>query len=265
MNAAGSYEWLLARIRELSTPGPVSEEWLLEQIRTELRPRRRLADATIVEVRGAPGRAVLLFHWRQDPRLYGLPLDLGDTHHEYLYGTPVHSAGQWLEEFFTSLTVHLDTGAVGNSARVAREDYIVLDDSRPWPWDDRFSLDVFARQDSRRPFWEVAATPDRSGGDERVATATVSRATVEAAELERLVYRDGAPPSVVLDVARLAVHEAGESGALRVVTTLSHPDLALLGFQLDATGARVVDTAFLDEDRQAAAALLSRSRGESAS
>jgi hypothetical protein len=76
------------------------------------------------------------------------------------------------------------------------------------------------------------------------------------AHLEHVEVADGAPVTVVVDLAHLAAHAAGAAGALSVTTDLDAPELAVAGFSVRPGGRREVDTSFLDEDPAGAARLL---------
>lgn len=106
----------------------------VEELRARLPGGARLSDAKIFGVRPEGDGCLVLFRWRRDPRLYALGINLRDVSREYFYGTPVNSWEEWLMSFGVNLLVHLDTGAVENSARTRRDDYIELNDQLTWPY-----------------------------------------------------------------------------------------------------------------------------------
>lgn len=244
----------------------------------------------VVEVRDARDEVVLLLRRRRDPRLYGIPVPLGDTSEDFYYtGYAVASVEEWLESVDVGLLIHMGTGFWASARRAAVDDYIELRADGGWPHDDRFYFQVLepmdpfllerasaiaasgmdptvaaARRDVGRLICWVTASANNATAGTYVAQAVVSWTGDTTAHLELVEVADGAPISVLVDAAHLAAHAAGAAGALSVSTDLDAPELRIAGFRVVADGRRQVDTSFLDEDPAAAAALIERSRGEEA-
>jgi hypothetical protein len=236
----------------------------------------------IVEVRDSPTAVVLLVRWDRDPRLYGIPIDIEDISRDFYYTDfPVDSAQEWLESVDVGLTVHLGTGFRGSARRTAVEDYIELRAEGGWPVDERFHFGVVepadphgwlrvpfvkrsgldptpavASLDSGRLIAWVVCFENNSTGSPYVGQAVVSWTGDSVAALEDVEVAAGVPVTVVVDLAQLGAHVAGDAGALSVVTDLEVAELEVAGFLAGEAGRRVVDTSFLDEDPVGAARLL---------
>ena len=220
--------------------------------------------------------------WDRDPQLYGVPISLRDTSHEFYYTDyPVASVEEWLESVDVGLMVKLDTGLRMSARRARVGDYIELRDEDGWPVDHRFTYDGVAPSDPyawrRVPFvaasgldpspavaardagrligW-VTCAENNSAGEPYVGQAIVCWATPGEAVLELVETTDGVPVTVAVDLAYAAAHDAASAGARTVATELEAPEFAIVGFRSSADGRRVLDASLLDADPSAAAALL---------
>lgn len=259
------------------------EQEFRDRLRRMYRPGTRLgAECAVVEVRDAPGEVILLVRFERDPRLYGIPIPLGDTSRDFYYTDyPVASAEEWLDSVGLGLMIHMDTGFRAGARRTAVDDYIELRADGGWPVDERFYYDVVeptdpyswervpfvaaagldptaavASRDSGRLIGWVTGYENNSTGEPYVAHAVVSWTGESTAHLELVEVADGVPVTVVVDLAHLAAHAAGAAGALSVATDLDAPELALAGFRVGPGGRRELDTSFVDEDPVGAARLL---------
>lgn len=259
------------------------EPELRERLRGMYPPGTRLGDdCAVVEVRDAPGEVVLLVRWQRDPRLYGIPIPLGDISRDFYYTDyPVASAAEWLDSVGLGLMIQMDTGFRAGARRTAVDDYLELRADGGWPVDERFYYDVVEPTDpyswERVPFvaaagldptaavasrgtgrliaW-VTGYENNSTGEPYVAQAVVSWTGETTAHLEHVEVADGVPVTLVVDLAHLASHAAASAGALSVTTDLDAPELAVVGFRVGLGGRREVDTSFLKEDPAGAARLL---------
>jgi hypothetical protein len=257
---------------------------LVERLRAMLPPGCAVADGCrVVEVREAGDEAVVLVRWDRDPGLYGVPVPLTDTRHEFFYPDyEVASTEEWLDSVGEGLRVMLDTGHRATARRRRVADYIELRDTGGWPGDERFSLqdglhdaDLLAerlRRDGLDPTlalerqaqgrlmtWLLSYENNATGGP-WVGHAVVSHQGEATALLEQVETLPGAPPSVALDLAYFASHAAVAQGAMSVTTALCDPELALAGFRADASGTRVLSADFLDADPDGARVVLERGR-----
>ena len=235
---------------------------------------------TAVEVREAPGEAVLVVQFDRDPSQYGIPISLTDTDHEYYYtDLPVAGEEEWLESVSIGLMVNLDTGLRARARRRLVDDYIELREEGGWPEDNRFALQevhpefqtgvesglrevgLDARpaarscDESRLAVW-MFAYENNSAGEPTVGQVVVSSTGEASAELEHLEVTAGVPAMVKLDLAYFAAHTAAARGVRTISTTLADPELELIGFQDTRTGVRTLDTSFLGADPDGARALL---------
>ncbi|MCW2796396.1 hypothetical protein [Nocardioides sp.] len=246
---------------------------------------RHFSDAALTEVRLVGDEAVFVFRWAQDRHVFGVPISLTDVDKSYFYEQPVTSIDEWLDELTLGLMVQLDVGFVARASRARVGEYIELR-APTWPMDDRFfdqiitpaeppiawgcvpsvaaaGLDTepaLTERDVGRLVAWITAYENNSTGGPFVGTACVSRVDEDTATLVHLEAVPDAPPTVVLELARLAVYEAACTGALRVVTEMPHAELDVLGFRETPGGAREVHTDLLDASPDLAAALLARSQ-----
>jgi hypothetical protein len=237
------------------------------------------AAGSFVEVREGQDEAVLLLRWTNDPHLYGVPIDLTDTRHEYYYDTyEVASDEEWLDSVGLGLMVSLDTGFRAHARRRRVDDYIELRAEGGWPEDDRFyfqdgdpalpglvssllsdgldpssALELHAQ--GRLLAWLVSYE-NNSTGHPFVGQALVAAAEADAATLVRVEVSPGVPDSVRLDLAYFASQTAAAGGAQSITTALPDEFLDLAGFRPAEDGRRL-DTTFLDADPDGARALLS--------
>ena len=194
------------------------------------------ADGSFVEVREGQDEAVLLLRWTDDPHLYGVPIDLTDTGHEYYYDAyEVASDEEWLDSVGLGVMVSLDTGFRARARRRHVDDYIELRAEGGWPEDDRFcfqdgdpalpGLASSLRSDGLDPSsalklhaqgrllaWLVSYE-NNSTGHPFVGQAVVAAAETDAATLVRIEASPGVPDSVRLDLAYFASQAAAAGGA----------------------------------------------------
>lgn len=245
-------------------------------------PGTELEPGCVVDgVRDGRGEAVLTLRCGRDPRTYGIPVPLGDTERDFYYPeNPVSSVDEWLESVRLGMSIHVGTGLPSRARRTLVGDYIELREPGGWEYDPRFYLDVV--EPDERQSWDRVALVAESGLDpapaiagrdagrligwvtayEEGATtrpyaghAVVSWTSDDTADLEHVEVTAGAPLTVLVGLARRGAHLAGGAGAVRVTTRLDTPELDLVGFRY-VDGRRAVDTSFLDEDPDGAAALL---------
>lgn len=258
---------------------------LLHRLRGKFRPGRMVPGTTqgvVVEVRGNRDEAVLMLRWPKDPNLYGVPIDLADTGHEYYYATyPVADDDEWLESVGIGLMVGLEeTRLYARRRRVG--DYIELRSRATWPSDDRFCLDlghpqcpdfaVTLRSDGLDPtiainldaqdrllVWAVSYQ-DNSIGRPYVAQAVIATdgSDTDTAALEHLEAGTEVPDYAALSVAYFAAHEAAAKGVHTITTTLPEGFLDLAGFRPAPEGRRL-ETDFLHSDPDGARKMLEAS------
>lgn len=270
----GSRCWHASQMRARSSPAQV-----LADIQRSLPPGSRVGDlGTVLEVRAGGSEAVLLLRWARDPNTYGIPIPLGDV--DTFFGWPDEGVEERLALLDITLMEELGTGLVSRARRHLVGDYIELA-APDWPADQRFFHSV-AHPDSDE-FEAMASTVRADGLDPSVALASaqsgslvtwvlagennrqgqpyVGQAVItghlgKPAVLQIMQLTDGVPLTVAVDLAHLASHRAGEAGFLAVRTDIDLPVLDLVGYRPENDGTRVVDTTFLNEDRDRAAALL---------
>ena len=256
---------LLARLREMYPSG------------TALQP-----GCVVEDVLGSPGEAVLTLRCGRDPRTYGIPIPLGSTSRDYYdRANPVGSIDEWLESVRTGLSIQVGTGLHSRARRRLVNGYIELREADGWQYDSRFYLDIvepdepqswdrlsllreagfdpapaLASRDQGRLIAWVTAYDDESPTNPYAGHAVVSWTGDETADLEHVEVRPGSPATLLVGLARRGAHFAGGAGALSVTTGLDNPELDLVGFRYGPDGRRAVDTGFLDEDPDGAAALL---------
>ena len=255
---------LLARLRDMYPTG------------TELDP------GCVVEgIREGRREAVLTLRCGRDPRTYGIPIPLGDTKRDFYFPeTPVSSVDEWLESVRLGMSILVGTGLHYRARRKLVGDYIELREAGGWRDDPRFFLDVvdpdepqswdrvalvaeasldpaaaIASRDEGRLIGWVTAYEENPTTNPYVGHAVVSWTGDDTADLEHVEVTPGTPVTVLLGLVRRGAHLAGAAGALTVTTSLEAPELDLVGFR-PADGRRAVDTGFLDEDPDGAAALL---------
>ena len=269
-----------------SMPADTDPTHLRGSLHRRYRPGVRLgADCDVVEVRDAPGEVVLLVRWQRDPRLYGVPIPLGDTRRDFYSGDPVESDEEWLDSVSLGLTILVDTGFEVGARRTAVGDHIELRTEGSWPDDERFYYDVvdpadpaswervrvvaedgldpaaaLASRDAGRLIAWVTGYENNSAGSPYVGHAVVSWTGATTAHVEHVEVAEGVPVTVLVDLVHLAAHAAGSAGALVVTTDRDEPELGVAGFRERPGGPRVVDTGFLEEDPAGAARLLKTTR-----
>ena len=246
-------------------------------------PGTRVGESgAVVDVRASASDAVVLLRWGRDPNVYGIPIPLGAV--DTFFGWPDEGIEQRLADLDITLMEELDTGLMHRARRRLVGDYIELT-GPDWPYDQRFypsvaypghgdprALSATMRAAGLDPAlalaraeagtlvaWVVAHENNRQGMP-YMGQAVVTGLDEEHAELELLELASlDLPDTVSLDLAHLASHLAGEAGFRDVRTRLDLPVLRLAGYRDQGSGAWAVDTRFLDEDLEAAAALLAES------
>ena len=234
---------------------------------------------SVLEVREADTEAVVLLRWERDPRLYGIPIDLTDTRHEYYYDRHgVQDDEEWFDSVGLGLMVALDTGLRARSRRRQVGDYIELGTEDGWPTDDRFyfqqaevdDVDGLAeglmadgldptpalthRSEGRVLAW-LLAYENNATGCPWLGHALVVAEADGSALLHTVETVPNTPDTLRLDLAYFAAHMAAEAGAMRVTTSLPDAYFATAGFEPAERG-RVLDTSFLAADPDAARRML---------
>lgn len=86
---------------------------------------------TVLEVRLVGSDAVVIFGWLDEPKPFGLHIDLCETSSEFYYGDPVDSFDDWIEYLDVYVMVSLGTGLINRSQRIDRDDYVGLREPLP--------------------------------------------------------------------------------------------------------------------------------------
>ncbi|MFI6737241.1 hypothetical protein ACIBI9_30305 [Nonomuraea sp. NPDC050451] len=209
-----------------------------------------------VNVRPEPDGMLVIFRWRRDPNLYAIAVEYPTAPRSPWTGMPVHSAYEWAADVAGWLAEELATGLVRRGRRTIRSGYVLLDPRDapdvcptgyfvslvpPHPteagsWLAKAGLDVtIPRQliaESRLACWLQAYVNNERGrpfvGHAAASWENEQRTTVR---LDLVHVLPGIPPEVRNALVRLAVGEATEAGALRVVTEIDDAALAGLGFR----------------------------------
>lgn len=219
---------------------------LADQLRAMFPPGRRVGEpaCTVVEVRAGLDEVVLLVRWNRGPHLYGIPISLTDTSHEFYYTDyEVSSDDEWLDSVDVGLMVMMGTGHRATAKRSQVADYIELRSTDGWPVDERFclqegececnllaerlreagldpSLALERRAQKRLLVWLLTYENNATGGP-WVGQSVVTRIGPTEAELEQVETAPGVPATVGLDLAYFASQFAAARGALTVTTSLS--------------------------------------------
>lgn len=225
---------------------------------------------------------LVLFRWQRDPHPYTFPVPLGDLSASPWTGEPVRSARKWSQDLGGLLEEELLTGYVASASRALVDGRIELREPR-WPWQRHFdvmevgsqisadalvhagldiALPLRLRADKTLLGWEALSYSNKR----RLGWVGCAATCWQDATTARLVHLDTAPDlpvSAILDLVRAAVCEAADSGAAVVLSDLSVPHGAVLGFRPTKEGSLRVDTDLLVQDLDAAAALGKQSRGYS--
>lgn len=85
--------------------------------------------ATVREVRLVDNDAVLIFDWPDQPKPFGLHIDLLDTSREFYYGDPVESFDDWIEYLDVYVMVSLGTGVTNRASHADYGDYVGIRES----------------------------------------------------------------------------------------------------------------------------------------
>ncbi|MFF4190011.1 hypothetical protein [Nonomuraea sp. NPDC001831] len=224
-----------------------------------LRPGAVTAGFAGVEVVAEGDGLLVVFRWRRDPNTYALRIGFPAASESAWTGLPVSSADAWAHDVEFLLMEELDTGLVRRSRRTVRDGRVLLDTRDApdvWPagyyvdavpldddapatdagfWLARAGLDVGVPRrliaEARLACW-LQAYLDHDRGEPFVGHAAASwedeRHTM--ARLDVACVLPGVPAGVRRALARLAVHEVAEAGALGVVTAIDVPELRELGF-----------------------------------
>lgn len=220
-----------------------------------------------------------MFRWETSPHLFGVPLSLTRTHRRLDWDRPAADLDEWLESVDLWLMEDVENGFEDLARRRLVDDYLELR-GPGWEGDHRFCTEAVDPRDSdswlRVPFVQrdgldprpaeqrrdagtllvwVTGYENNSTGSPYLAHATVVQAQPGVAELDHVELAAGVPDTLVLDLVHTAAHAAAASGAATVITRLSLPHLEINGFRPRGDHL-ALDTKFLDEDHDAAAALL---------
>jgi hypothetical protein len=258
------------------------EQELLGLLREMYPPGSELEPGCVVDdIRAGRREAVLTMRCGRDPRTYGIPIPLGDPTRDFYYPeNRLSSIDEWLESVRLGMSIHVGTGLHARARRTLVDDYIELREENGWQYDPRFYLDVvepdepqswdrvpllaeagldpapaIASRDAGRLIGWVTAYEDGAATNPYAGHAVVTWTGDDTGDLEHVEVTPRAPVTVLVGLVRRGAHFAGASGALSVTTRLEAPELDLVGFRY-ADGRRAVDTGFLDEDPEGAAALL---------
>ncbi|MFF4778996.1 hypothetical protein ACFY05_39850 [Microtetraspora fusca] len=240
-------------------------EWSRQEVLAAVRTCLSRAGAvtegySAVDVRPEPHDILVIFRWRLDPNLYAIPVEYPTVPQSPWTGLPVESAYEWAADVAGWLAEELSTGLVRRGRRTIRSGYVLLDPrdapdvcpagycigsvpphaTEAGSWLAEAGLDVtIPRKLLARGSlvcW-LQAYVDNVRGEPFVGQAAASwedeqRTTVR---LDLVHVLPGIPPEVRDALVRLAVGEAAEAGALRVVTEIDDAALVGLGFR-PATG-----------------------------
>ena len=219
---------------------------------------------------------VVVFRWRRNPHLFAFPVAMDDIAVSPWIGEPVKSAKEWAADLGGLIGEELLTGYVASATRVLVDGRIELREPG-WPWDDRFDvpevetdgqvawlekagLDVAVplglRAQGRLLGWH-ATYRDSHVGLPCVGQAATAWRDAATASLVQLEMAPDLPVTAALDLVRVAVCHAADSGATAFVSDKTVPHGEVLGFRSAADGSLRLDTDLLAQDHAAAAALLS--------
>jgi hypothetical protein len=231
-----------------------------------------------LEIRRTGDEAVLMFRW-DEAQLYGVPLSLTSIDRRLDWDRPARDLNEWLESVDLWLMENIENGFIHRARRHLADGYVELR-GPGWPSDFRFWVDAVGPRDKyawlRAPFMQrdgldpapaverrdaktlvawVTAYENNSSGSPYLGQATVIQTRPAVAEIDHIEFAAGVPDTLILDVVRTATHAAAAAGAATVITHLSLPHLSMAGFRPHGDH-QTVATTFLDEDHDAAQALL---------
>ncbi|MFC5826127.1 hypothetical protein [Nonomuraea insulae] len=245
-----------------------SRQEVLAAVRTCLSRTGTVTEGySAVDVRPEPDGMMVIFRWRRDPNLYAIAVEYPTAPRSPWTGLPVHSAYEWAADVAGRLAEELATGLVRRGRRTIHSGYVLLDPrdapdvcptgyfigsvpSHPTEagsWLAEAGLDVIVPRQliarGRLACW-LQAYVDNERGRPFVGHAAASwenerRTTVR---LDLVHILPGVPPEVGDALVRLAVGEAAEAGARRVVTEIDDVALAGLGFRPAPGGSLVLHT-----------------------
>ena len=223
---------------------------------------------------------LILFRWRRDPHPYAFPVPLDDLVVSPWTAEPVRSARKWSQDLGGLLEEELLTGYVASASRTLVDGRIELREPM-WPWQRHFDVMEVGNETSAAALAHAGfdvALPLRLQADETllgwealscsnkrsfgwVGSAATCWQDAATARLVHLATAPDVPVSATLDLVRAAVCEAADRGAMVVLSDLSVPHGAVLGFRPAEEDRVRVDTDLLLQDLDAAAALGKASRG----
>ncbi|MEV4113374.1 hypothetical protein [Nonomuraea sp. NPDC049695] len=228
-------------------------EWSRQEIFAAVRTCLSRAGAvtegySYVDVRTEPDGMVVLFRWRRDRNLYAFAVEYPAAPRSPWTGLPVHSADEWAADVEGRLAEELATGLVRRGRRTVRDGYVLLDPrdapdlhppgffissvpphaTAPGAWLATAGMEVDLPRrliaQGRLVCW-VQAYVDSARGGPFVGHAAASWEDEQrtTARLELVQVLPGVPVEVRGALARVAISEAAEAGALRVVTAIGDP------------------------------------------
>ncbi|MGA4994393.1 hypothetical protein [Nonomuraea bangladeshensis] len=207
---------------------------------------------------------LVMFRWRRDPNTYAIGLEFPTAPKSPWTGLRVGSAEEWAADVAFLLMEELDTGLVRRVRRTVREGHVLLHRREAvtvWPagyfisqvplpsgfWLAEAGMDVDVPRrlvaEAKLACW-LQAYVDNHRGEPFVGHVAASweDGGHTTARLDVLHIQPGVPPELRAALARLAVHEVAEAGALSVVTALDDPELHGLGFRPADGGGLALDT-----------------------
>ncbi|MFK5585093.1 hypothetical protein [Serinicoccus sp. LYQ131] len=213
----------------------------------------------LVDVRSEGPGVLVLFRWHRNRPVFGTVISwsggVGVS-----TGLPVDSVDEWAFEAWLYLTEELETGYVRRALRRQKTGYIHLGEgvgerdrryytsSVPgdgaWLADEGWNVENARRlRDEGHLIAWLQACRDRRRSPSVVGQAVVARRSDGDAELSVLDVAAGVPEVVRRDLAREAVHEAGDDGAARITTSPAHSELlTAMGFRASGDDATWIHT-----------------------
>lgn len=220
----------------------------------------------LVDVRHAGPDVLVLFRWRRVRHIFGIVFPWSGAF-GLSTGEPVRSVEEWASEAWLSLTEELDTGYVTRALRRQKTGYVQLCDQAyefdrryyvsPVPGDGSWlahcgwNVDLARRlRDGGQLIAWLQVNVNNERGEPVVGQAVVARQLDGDAELAVLDVATGVPDVVSQDLARAAVQEAGDDGAVRMRASSAHSQLlSAMGFEVSTKDGTWVDTSGLPTDR----------------
>ncbi|MFK5636057.1 hypothetical protein [Ornithinimicrobium sp. LYQ103] len=220
----------------------------------------------LIDVRHQGPDVLVLFRWRENRHVFGVVIPWPEAI-SLTTGEPADSPEEWAAEASLRLAEELDTGYVGRALRRQKPDHIELF-GRGYEFDGRYYISQVPGDGAWLAHcgWNVRVARrlrdrglliawlqtyvNNASGEPVVGQAVVGRRPDGDAELAVLDVATDAPDVIARDLIWVAVHEAGDGGAVRIKIPGRHSRLmTAMGFQTvrDDDGAWA-DTSPLDMD-----------------